>query len=147
VADDKASVKTPVGDNRRQPAASARRGTPGEQRREQRLASDTPVTITVLGILGEPRVPGTVVDMSGSGLQLEVALAIPCGAPVRVETTDMLLLGEVVRCEPLGSAYSIGVSVSHSMSALLELERMNRKLLGEDAQVREAVHESVRGKR
>lgn len=119
----------------------------GETRRERRLAANTAVTITVLGILGEPKAVGTVLDMSGSGLRLRLPLPIPCGAPVKVEADDMLMLGEVVRCEPLGQSYSIGLSLSHSLAALSELERLNRALLGHDAEVDMAVREFVRGKR
>lgn len=130
----------------------AKRSAGQDPRCEQRLSANTAVTITVLGILGEPKAAGTVIDMSGSGLRLQLSLPIPCGAPVKVETADMLLLGEVVRCEPLGSAYSIGLSLSHSMSALRALERLNRGLRGRDAEVREAkaqenVVEPVRIKR
>lgn len=105
------------------------------------------MTITVLGILGEPKAVGTVVDMSGSGLRLKLPLPIPCGAPVKLETDDMLMLGEVVRCEQQGQSYSIGLSLSHSLAALSELERLNRALLGHDAEVDIALRESVRGKR
>ncbi len=105
------------------------------------------MTITVLGILGEPKALGTVVDMSGSGLQLKLPLPIPCGAPVKLETADMLMLGEVVRCEPQGQSYSVGLSLSHSLAALSELERLNRALLGPDAEVDMAVRESIRTKR
>jgi hypothetical protein len=118
-----------------------------ESRREQRLPADTPVTITVLGILGEPKAVGTVLDMSGSGLRVKLPLPIPCGAPVKLETNDMLMLGEVVRCEALGQFYSVGLALSHSLAALSELERLNRALLGHDAEVDMAVREFVRRSR
>jgi hypothetical protein len=85
--------------------------------------------------------------MSGSGLRIKLALPIPCGAPVKLETEDMLMLGEVVRCEALGQSYSVGLSLSHSLVALSELERLNRALLGHDAEVDMAVRESVRNLR
>ena len=77
---------------------------------------------------------------------MKLSLPIPCGAPVKLETDDMLMLGEVVRCEPLGQSYSIALSLSHSLAALSELERLNRALLGHDAEVDMAIRESVRGK-
>jgi hypothetical protein len=117
-----------------------------EQRREQRLAADTAVTVTVLRVLGEPKASGTVIDMSGTGLRLNLPLPIPCGAQVKVETDGMLLLGEVMRCEPLGLAYSVGLSLSHSMPATKELKRLNRELLANDARVHDAVGEAVRSK-
>ncbi len=93
--------------------------------------------MTVLGILGDPSVAGCVIDMSGSGLRVTLALPIPCGAPVKVEAGDMLMLGEVVRCEamegePAGTMYAVGVHLSHSLAALSDLGRLNRALLGHD---------------
>lgn len=134
----------PPGRHFGKPAPSERRK---ETRREQRLPANTPVTITVLGILGEPKAIGTVLDMSGSGLRLKLPMPIPCGAPVKLETGDMLMLGEVARCEPLGQCYSVGLSLSHSLAALSEPERLNRALLGPDAEVDIAVRESVRSRR
>lgn len=147
---DKASVESrgqEPGRQPGQPGQQAQKELRGETRQEQRLATDTPVTITVLGILGEPKAVGTVLDMSGSGLRLKLPLPIPCGVPVKLEADDMLMLGEVVRCEPQGQSYSIGLSLSHSLAALSELERLNRALLGHDAEVDIAVRESVRTKR
>jgi hypothetical protein len=145
-ADDKATVE-PRGQQPGRSGQQAQTQRRGETRREQRLPANTPVTVTVLGILGEPKAIGTVLDMSGSGLRLELSLPLPCGAPVKLETNDVLMLGEVVRCEPLGQSYSVGLSLSHSLAALSELERLNRALLGHDAEVDMAIRESVRGKR
>jgi PilZ domain len=112
-----------------------------EQRLEQRFAANTSVAVTVLGVLGDPKFLGVIVDMSGSGLRLNLPLPVPCGAPVKIETGDMLMLGEVVRCEPAGLTFSVGIAVSQSLTALAELERLNRALLGtEDTrQVRGAI--------
>jgi PilZ domain-containing protein len=82
------------------------------QRRESRLAADTPVKLKVLGMLGEPTIDGCVKDMSGSGLRVSVPLPIPCGASVRVEGKEMVMLGEVCRCEPDQAGYSVGVILS-----------------------------------
>ena len=46
------------------------------QRREARIAADTPVLLSILNILGEPGLPGRVIDMSGSGLRVSVNLPI-----------------------------------------------------------------------
>ena len=74
-----------------------------------------------------------VLDASGSGLRLRVPEVIPCGAPVKVDAQDMLMLGEVTRCEPEQGAYIVGLHLSHSLAALAELQKLNRALLGEDA--------------
>jgi hypothetical protein len=82
------------------------------QRSESRLAADTPVMLTVLKILGEPTCTGHVVDMSGSGLKMNVPLPIPCGAQVKVEVPGMVIFGEVCRCEEHEGAYDIGMMLT-----------------------------------
>jgi hypothetical protein len=73
-----------------------------------------------------------VLDASGSGLRMRVPSMIPCGAAVKVDAQDMLMLGEVTRCEQEQGAHVIGVHLSHSLAALAELQKLNRALLGED---------------
>ena len=85
---------------------------PIEQRREQRLAADTPVIVTVRGILGDPVISGRVVDMSGSGIQMSLPSPIPCGVRVEVESSGLLMLGEVSRCEPVAQGYKVGLALS-----------------------------------
>lgn len=82
------------------------------QRRESRLAANTPVLLTVLKILGEPALSCNVIDMSGSGLRITAAQPIPCGAEVRVEGQGMVLFGEVCRCDEQDGSYSIGLMIS-----------------------------------
>src|SRR5262249_49932687 len=82
------------------------------QRREARLAADTPVELTILKILGEPAFSGHVIDMSGGGLCVSVPLPIPCGAQVRVESHEMVILGEVCRCDEHDGSCSVGLTVS-----------------------------------
>jgi hypothetical protein len=83
-----------------------------EERRERRLAIDTPVQVSVKGLLGDPVFSGRVIDMSGSGLQISVLSPIPCGARVEVETNSTLILGEVVRCEEAAPGYAVGIALS-----------------------------------
>ncbi len=82
------------------------------KRRESRIAADTPVMLTVLRILGEPMVSGLVNNVSGSGLSVDVRVPIPCGAQVRVESADLVMLGEVCRCEPFADGYSVALVLS-----------------------------------
>ena len=84
-----------------------------DSRRERRLAVNTPVAVKLLGMLGEPTATGRVLDMSGSGLRLTLPAPMPCGAQVRVEAESMLMFGQVVRCQPTDSAYSLGIALSH----------------------------------
>jgi hypothetical protein len=85
---------------------------PTNQRRESRLEADTPVTVKVLKILGEPAISCKVIDMSGSGLRISAPNPIPCGAEVTVESSESAIYAEVCRCEEQDGAYSIGLMIS-----------------------------------
>ena len=111
-----------------------------DRRKEARTVTDAPVTVTVLAT-GQPEtrqdgISGRILDMSGSGLLLGLPAAVPCGSPVKIEGSDMLLLGEVCRTEsnpgPGAKEYRVGVTVRHSLSRLAQLESLNRALLGHD---------------
>lgn len=105
-----------------------------DRRSEPRAEANAPAVITELG--SHPRRPagGVVQDISGNGMRIRLSRAIACNAAVRVETGDMLYLGEVVRCEPDGEGFSVGLMLRHSLTDLPGLERMNRALMG-DARV------------
>jgi len=89
--------------------------------------------LRVLGAAPGPVMEACVLDFSGSGLRLRTPLQIPCGAPVRVDAQDLLMLGEICRCQPDHGAYTVGVRLSHSFTALAELERLNRALVAYSA--------------
>jgi PilZ domain len=82
-----------------------------ERRRELRLSMNCPVTITVLGIQPPWTIPGTVVNLSGRGLGLNASSPIALQSPVKVESDDLLLLGEVCRCQAVGEEFSLGLQV------------------------------------
>jgi PilZ domain len=102
-----------------------------ERRKESRLKAKQPVTLMVLGAKGSHLIEACVLDMSGSGLQLRVPAPVPCGTAVKIDGKSTLMLGEVCRCEPEEGAYTVGVQLSHTLSSLMELELLNRALIGE----------------
>ena len=99
-----------------------------ERRREHRVQTKEAALITLLGPPGGPPIQGIVTDLSGSGLQILSPRPLPCGTLVRVEGRNRLLLGEVLRSEPDGESYTIGVKVKHALHSLTDLERLNREL-------------------
>lgn len=40
------------------------------------------------------------------------------------------MLGEVLRSEPKGDGFTIGIMVKHALHSLTDLERLNRELIG-----------------
>lgn len=109
---DKVSVKTP------------------DRRREIRLPANMDVTLTVL--TDQSSLASTVLNLSGSGLLLRIPKPLACGTPVSVAGNDILLLGEVCRCEEVPAAWRVAILVRHSLRGLLELDRLNRRLMGQE---------------
>jgi hypothetical protein len=74
-----------------------------------------PVHVTVLG---EARVaiPARVIDVSCSGVRLEIALPIPCGSRLQIDYGSSSAFGEAVWCNLAGERYAIGVKVTHLIS-------------------------------
>ena len=52
-----------------------------------------------------------VLDVSGSGMRVEVSLPVPCGATVEIQDQRTRILGETVRCDPKSDGYIVAVSV------------------------------------
>jgi hypothetical protein len=102
-----------------------------ERRKELRLRIKQPVMLTLIDAKSRRLIEACVTDISGSGVQLRVPMPLPCGATLEIEGGDSLMLGEVCRCEAVEGAYAVGVQVSHTLSSLMELELLNRALIGE----------------
>jgi len=95
--------------------------------------------MAVLGASAAEPIAGRLVDFSGKGLRIETRAEVPCGSAIKVEGHEFLLLGEVCRLERGKHGFTIAVQVSHSLTALSELHRINRAILGEAPRVAEPV--------
>jgi hypothetical protein len=62
-------------------------------------------------------------------MRLRVPVPVPCGTPVEVDAGEIISLGEVCRCKPLGDAYEVGVQLSQTLIAGKELNKLHRALL------------------
>lgn len=99
-----------------------------ERRSEPRLAADEPVIVTQLD---QRRLhTGVIVEISGRSLTMKLPSAIACGTPVKAEAWDLLMLGEVVRCEPAGDGFRLALRLRHSLRDLQALEKLSQGLLG-----------------
>jgi hypothetical protein len=114
-----------------------------ERRKESRIVANSPTLVSVLGVDGHLPIPGLVLDLSSSALKIAVPVAIPCGALVKAEAFETLLLGEVCRCEQAADGFQVVLQVSHSLNSLSELERLNTALWGQD-QVKTIRHSTAR---
>lgn len=108
-----------------------------ERRCELRVEANEPAVVTPLGAQAQSRRPmgGLIMNLSGGGILAKVSGPIACGTPVRFETANLLLLGEVLRCEAEGAQYRIAVKVRHCLRELQELENLNCALLGSGSPV------------
>jgi len=88
--------------------------------------------LTLLDAKTRRLIEACVTELSGSGVQLRVPMPLPCGATIEIEGEDTLVLGEVCRCEPAEGAYAVGVQISQTLSSLMELELLNRSLIGDE---------------
>jgi hypothetical protein len=102
-----------------------------ERRNEVRVPVDTLVSVTVLEPPSQAPFRGVLVDIAGKSLSVDLAFPIPSGTPVKLETDDLLLLAEVLRCQPHGEFHRLALTLKHSLD-LLVLERLNRALRGEE---------------
>jgi hypothetical protein len=57
---------------------------------------------------------GRTLEVSGSGLRLRIPNPIPCGSPVKIESSRMVMLGEVSRCDAVAEGYIAGLLTLHS---------------------------------
>ena len=101
-----------------------------ERRSEPRTAVKEWAVVTELGHGRRPHA-GLIVEISGTSLTMKLPTPIACGAPVQVEAADMLMLGEVARCEPAGEEFRLALTLRHSLRDLQLLEKRNRTLMGE----------------
>jgi hypothetical protein len=104
---------------------------PDERRREHRIRIEEAVLISLLGPLAGPPIPGAVIDVSGSGLKILSPRPLPCGAQVKIQGLNRLMVGEVLRSEPEGDSFAIGFKVNHVLNQLSDLEALHRQPSGE----------------
>jgi hypothetical protein len=113
-----------------------------ERRLERRLAANEPAVVTELDLRHPRPKGGLIVELSGSSLTMKLPEAIAPGTPVKVETWNMLMLGEVVRCEPAGDGFRLALMLRHSLRDLAGLEKRNTALLADRREDRRTAPEN-----
>src|SRR5215470_11438902 len=88
------------------------------------------IQLTVLGGR-ERRFEGRIKAYSAYGLRLLSPEAVALGAPMKLEWSNTLLLGEVCYCESCEGQFEIGLSLEHALFNTLELARLAQRLLDE----------------
>ena len=97
--------------------------SPSERRLETRFRVCEPVTVTLLDDSGQSWL-GETVNVSASGLSLEIPILVELGAPVKVEVHDGMILGEVRYCrfkeDSPRPKYVVGLSIEHVLFGWIE---------------------------
>lgn len=117
-----------------------------EKRRERRYATNDLVEISVLK-RGGPRLKGTIVDVSRSGVRIEVHTAIAQSAQVEIIVPNRaVIFGETRYCRRSPDHYHVGVAIDHvyysqSVSGRhISAERLRAYVDGKGLTAPDAIH-------
>jgi hypothetical protein len=91
-----------------------------ERRREPRTVVNMPVLVTELDPPGQPPERGLLINVSKNGMLVRISHSMNSGALLKVQTPDILTLGEVVRCQPEGDAFDVALALRHSLEGAIE---------------------------
>jgi hypothetical protein len=94
-----------------------------DQRREIRFDIDQPVAVMVLDESRKVH-QAVVKNASGCGLGLETKGRIRCGAAIKIEVEDTILLGEAVYCRQDDESFFIGITLKHALYGAADLARL-----------------------
>jgi hypothetical protein len=84
---------------------------PSEKRREARYPCNDAVAVRILSV-GPRHFPATVLDVSRSGLRLELAIPIAKGSEIEVTArSQIVIFGEVRYCRRAGDSFHAGVLI------------------------------------
>ena len=83
-----------------------------ERRTLQRYSVNDQIALEMLD--GERlRTQALLKNYSAKGLCIFLDQAVPVGSPVSLRTAQVLMLGEVVWCQPTGEGYEAGIELEH----------------------------------
>jgi hypothetical protein len=99
-----------------------------ERRKEPRIAAAKAVVLRVPE--GHP-LEVWLLEISSKGARVRGPQPVEAGTPIRIESQDVLLFGNVVRSHMVRGAYEIGIEFSLPLDMLTELRKLNAALLGE----------------
>jgi hypothetical protein len=101
-----------------------------ERRRDERVEVDCQASLFLLPEEAGS-IPARIVEISSSGLRIEIGSPLKLGTLVRVDHLDSLNLGEVVWCSRGTVLYSVGIRIEHSLLNLMRIQSQARDFLGD----------------
>ena len=85
------------------------------------MQTSQPVELSLINAAGVPPTSGILLETSDNGMLLQLAAPVAYGAEVKLETCGTVLLATVVRCQPDGQRYRIGVRLHESLAKSLSI--------------------------
>lgn len=104
-----------------------------ERRREPRYPCNDPVEVRILsGESGDgSRLPATLLDVSRSGLRLELGTPVPKGTEIEILLSKQLAVsGRVRHCRRLGAKYQAGILILQATDSSQPSEHVSDDHLG-----------------
>jgi hypothetical protein len=98
---------------------------PRQRHFEPQSERNEPVVITRLDQTPEG---GLIVEMAAGSMTVKLPNAIEAGTSVRVETRDMLVFGEVARCDAAGEGFRLGLILRNSLQQPPAIEPIVRPI-------------------
>jgi len=96
---------------------SRRRKRTSPLTREPRFPADQPAQVIVMGAAATSLLPGTVLDISRSGVGIRVPALIALGSALRVEVGNLIAHCEVRNCKPNNQGtFDVGLKVDRVLT-------------------------------
>jgi len=86
-----------------------------ERRQETRFRPPQPIRVTLLDP-SHREIEASVINISAGGMCLQVANPIPAGTSIKIETSEILLLGDICYCSADNDAFRVGFVAKHRMA-------------------------------
>ena len=86
-----------------------------ERRQETRFRPPQPIRVTLLDP-SHREIEASVINLSAGGMCLQVANPIPAGTAVKIETSEILLLGDICYCSADNDGFRVGFVAKHRMA-------------------------------
>ena len=90
------------------------------QRRQPRFLVNQPVEVIELRPAASG-MQGTVRNVCGAGVGLQLPAPIPAGAAIRINVEDAFFFGEVIYCREQKKNWQVGVELEQALCGLAEL--------------------------
>jgi hypothetical protein len=101
-----------------------------ERRSEPRIPTNEVVMLTVLDNKDATPMAGRMVDLSGRGMRISLPGPVTVSAPVKVQSSTCLYVGEVAFCQKFEGVWYAGVQACQRFSDTDDLADLRRALAG-----------------